>query len=112
MKIEIYKSGLLNLSWKWRLLDEDNDILGYGRGFNRKQNVQRSIDTIKDLINEPKYPQSYEVYLSGRFRRSWKWRMKSVNGRILASDRGFLSEEECYESLNKFKEFFKNKHNK
>jgi len=40
-----------------------------------------------------------EVYRSGVIRKSWKWRMKSKNGRILASGKGFDTKQNCKKSL-------------
>jgi uncharacterized protein YegP (UPF0339 family) len=103
MKIEFYKSGIIRKSWKWRMVDE-NKIIAYGRGFNKKQNAQRSIEAIRDILT--KNSPEIDVYYSGIIRKSWKWRLKSSNGRILASDKGFFTEEDCIKSLHKFKKYF------
>lgn len=105
MKIEIYKGGFIFKSWKWRLVDEDGDNIGYGSGFNKKQGAEKSVDAIQRIVRDDSA--IYEIYVSGKIRWNWKWRIKSSNGRILAADKGFLNEEECVESLSNFKNYFK-----
>lgn len=42
---------------------------------------------------------TFEVYFSGLWKKSWKWRAVAPNGRIMASGRGFNSKESCIESI-------------
>jgi len=111
MKVEIYKSGWGIFSdWKWRILNDDNEIAGYGRGFNTKYNVQVSLNDIDELITKYGINQ-FRIYKSGRFRVSWKWRLVAKNGRIVASNRGFGNINEAWNSVNEFVQFFKEKNN-
>jgi len=41
-----------------------------------------------------------QVYFSGVFRKSWKWRLIAKNGKILASGKGFNTKELCEDSVN------------
>jgi uncharacterized protein YegP (UPF0339 family) len=42
----------------------------------------------------------FEIYKSGIFRVSWKWRAIAPNGRIIASGRGFNSKENATKSID------------
>ena len=42
-----------------------------------------------------------EIKKTGLIRPSWKWKLKSNNGRIMASGRGFNRVYECIESVEK-----------
>ena len=106
MKIEIYKGGFFYLQWKWRLVSNYGAILAYGSGFNTKQNAEKSIDVVEKLFKEESYPAT--VYYSGSIRPNWKWKLIAKNGRIVASDKGFTSIEECEKSVNVVKQYFKN----
>ena len=52
--IEIYKSGWLRPSWKWRLVAANGRILASGSGFNSKQGVEKSLDLIKKFFHDYK----------------------------------------------------------
>jgi uncharacterized protein YegP (UPF0339 family) len=49
-----------------------------------------------------------EVYKSGIIRKSWKWRAKAPNGKIIASGRGFNSRALATESIGKLENYFNN----
>lgn len=107
MRIEIYKSGF-KINWKWRLVDDAGFNIGYGSGFNRKSSVNESLDSITKLIKE-NGTLYFNVYHSGYIKPSWKWRLTAKNGRILASDKGFLDAEEAYSAIQEFSTYFKNR---
>ena len=46
MRIELYKSGLIRKSWKWRLVSSNGRIMASGKGFNSRQNCMDSVMTI------------------------------------------------------------------
>jgi len=50
MKLKIYKSGIIRKSWKWKLISNNGRILASGRGFNSKQNLEESIQKIKNYF--------------------------------------------------------------
>jgi len=47
------------------------------------------------------------IYESGFIRKSWKWKLVSENGRIVAFGRGFNSKQNAQENIKKIKKFFK-----
>lgn len=49
-----------------------------------------------------------EIYKSGIIRKSWKWRLTSSNGRIMASGKGFNSKQACVTSVTSIITYFKN----
>ena len=106
MKIEIYKGGFLYLQWKWRLISNYGAILAYGSGFNTKQNAKVSLIVIEKLFKDD-HPAI--VYYSWSIRPNWKWKLVAKNGRIVASDKGFTSKDECEKSLNVVKQYFKSR---
>jgi uncharacterized protein YegP (UPF0339 family) len=102
MYIEYYKSGWgIFSNWKWRLVKETNtseygkltENIAYGSGFNTRANVNKSINDIIELLKSPNH--TIIIYYSGKLKPSWKWKLIAKNGRTLASDRGFVSEEEA-----------------
>ena len=50
--IEVYYSGILRKSWKWRAIAGNGEIIASGRGFNTESNARQSIDK---LITYAKY---------------------------------------------------------
>lgn len=42
-KIEIYKSGLIRPSWKWRLKGLNGEIMASGRGLNTSVEARNSV---------------------------------------------------------------------
>jgi len=52
MKVEVYKSGIIRKSWKWRLISSNGNIMASGKGFNSKQACIKSVTTIIDYCKE------------------------------------------------------------
>ena len=50
---------------------------------------------------------TFEIYKSGIFRKSWKWRARHNNGNIMASGRGFNTKYLCLESVNQVIQYCK-----
>jgi len=52
MKVEIYKSGILRKSWKWRLKARNGRIIAHGTGFNRVYECKESVDKVIEAMTE------------------------------------------------------------
>ncbi len=49
----------------------------------------------------------FEVYRSGWFRREWRWRFVSSNGRVIAiSSEGYRNREDCMNGIQLMREAF------
>jgi len=50
MKFIIYRSGIFRISWKWKLVARNNEILASARGFNTESIARENIYTIIGYI--------------------------------------------------------------
>lgn len=52
IKFEIYRSGILRKSWKWRAVASNGEIMASGRGLNSKQGAVDSVSTLTRYVKQ------------------------------------------------------------
>ena len=55
LTFEIYKSGFIRPSWKWRARHSNGKIMASGRGFNTKYLCKESVDQVINYCQMKQY---------------------------------------------------------
>lgn len=50
VRIEIYEGGKTKVNWKYRVVSVNGNIMASGSGYNTKQSVLKSIDSLKENL--------------------------------------------------------------
>ncbi len=54
LTFEVYYSGFIRRSWKWKAITPNGKIIASGRGFNTETNARVSIETLMNYNDDYK----------------------------------------------------------